>query len=168
MSRGPPRATRTDTLFPYTTLFRSIVAEIEIHATHVAAVEIAGECDRIDRTALRLARFGVGPFILQRPGAGFGLAAKREGTDGLDFVAVLQVALHLDIAIVVGGDELRAVRSAANRLRIAQIEDQAAAVFLVLEPAVQAARVPLGGVAGLTVERKGCDAPVERYGKNAI
>src|SRR3546814_16220114 len=24
MNRGPPRATRTDTLFPYTTLFRSI------------------------------------------------------------------------------------------------------------------------------------------------
>src|SRR3546814_6796245 len=29
MRRGPPRATRTDTLFPYTTLFRSDVAGVE-------------------------------------------------------------------------------------------------------------------------------------------
>src|SRR3546814_183074 len=29
MSRLPPRSTRTDTLFPYTTLFRSRIAEIE-------------------------------------------------------------------------------------------------------------------------------------------
>src|SRR3546814_6153700 len=28
MMRGPPRSTRTDTLFPYTTLFRSIVSNI--------------------------------------------------------------------------------------------------------------------------------------------
>src|SRR3546814_10543353 len=27
MSRRPPRSTRTDTLFPYTTLFRSVMAE---------------------------------------------------------------------------------------------------------------------------------------------
>src|SRR3546814_14024679 len=28
MIRRPPRSTRTDTLFPYTTLFRSLVAEV--------------------------------------------------------------------------------------------------------------------------------------------
>src|SRR3546814_19442056 len=28
MVRQPPRSTRTDTLFPYTTLFRSVVAEV--------------------------------------------------------------------------------------------------------------------------------------------
>src|SRR3546814_18396004 len=31
MIRRPPRSTRTDTLFPYTTLFRSGVAVIELH-----------------------------------------------------------------------------------------------------------------------------------------
>src|SRR3546814_6743401 len=31
MIRRPPRSTRTDTLFPYTTLFRSDVLEIEGH-----------------------------------------------------------------------------------------------------------------------------------------
>src|SRR3546814_12466423 len=30
MKRRPPRSTRTDTLFPYTTLFRSVGAVIEI------------------------------------------------------------------------------------------------------------------------------------------
>src|SRR3546814_12627005 len=32
MIRRPPRSTRTDTLFPYTTLFRSTKAEIQIAA----------------------------------------------------------------------------------------------------------------------------------------
>src|SRR3546814_18366928 len=31
MIRRPPRSTRTDTLFPYTTLFRSYREEIQIH-----------------------------------------------------------------------------------------------------------------------------------------
>src|SRR3546814_2159790 len=36
MIRRPPRSTRTDTLFPYTTLFRSgVVVAIEIEAEHV-------------------------------------------------------------------------------------------------------------------------------------
>src|SRR3546814_1555424 len=33
MIRRPPRSTRTDTLFPYTTLFRSIPGEHEARAT---------------------------------------------------------------------------------------------------------------------------------------
>src|SRR3546814_19098332 len=33
MIRRPPRSTRTDTLFPYTTLFRSVRREIEEQAT---------------------------------------------------------------------------------------------------------------------------------------
>src|SRR3546814_11307235 len=32
MIRRPPRSTRTDTPFPYTTLFRSQIAAIELHA----------------------------------------------------------------------------------------------------------------------------------------
>src|SRR3546814_4377666 len=34
MIRRPPRSTRTDTLFPYTTLFRSCVAVVEIGRAH--------------------------------------------------------------------------------------------------------------------------------------
>src|SRR3546814_11065925 len=36
MIRRPPRSTRTDTLFPYTTLFRSQIAEfLALHQRHV-------------------------------------------------------------------------------------------------------------------------------------
>src|SRR3546814_15873641 len=52
MIRRPPRSTRTDTLFPYTTLFRSTGRMIELFAGR--ATEVSG----IDRSAemLRLAR----------------------------------------------------------------------------------------------------------------
>src|SRR3546814_7566304 len=35
MIRRPPRSTRTDTLFPYTTLFRSPAFEAKIHSVRV-------------------------------------------------------------------------------------------------------------------------------------
>src|SRR3546814_6085641 len=46
MKRRPPRSTRTDTLFPYTTLFRSPAAclGIEDAAAGVAAIKAAGMC----------------------------------------------------------------------------------------------------------------------------
>src|SRR3546814_7140016 len=59
MIRRPPRSTRTDTLFPYTTLFRSVVDVIgNLHrpeAGDVAVVDVA--LDRLaqpGRTAARI------------------------------------------------------------------------------------------------------------------
>src|SRR3546814_5133182 len=49
MIRRPPRSTRTDTLFPYTTLFRSGVAQVPLVAS-AAAVGMQGG----DRVALVL------------------------------------------------------------------------------------------------------------------
>src|SRR3546814_2085369 len=46
MIRLPPRSTRTDTLFPYTTLFRSIDSVLQLPARNV------------ERLALRLGRHG--------------------------------------------------------------------------------------------------------------
>src|SRR3546814_3791466 len=40
MIRRPPRSTRTDTLFPYTTLFRSVVDFFEARECEVAAVDL--------------------------------------------------------------------------------------------------------------------------------
>src|SRR3546814_14645224 len=40
MIRRPPRSTRTDTLFPYTTLFRSLPLQFGIGADNVAAVHV--------------------------------------------------------------------------------------------------------------------------------
>src|SRR3546814_5452217 len=41
MIRRPPRSTRTDTLFPYTTLFRSVAALIEQKAVGLELVGLA-------------------------------------------------------------------------------------------------------------------------------
>src|SRR3546814_14042025 len=46
MIRRPPRSTRTDPLFPYTTLFRSILADRRMRA---AAGLDAGDAQRIER-----------------------------------------------------------------------------------------------------------------------
>src|SRR3546814_8022291 len=39
MIRRPPRSTRTDTLFPYTTLFRSMAVHVTDKATQIAVIE---------------------------------------------------------------------------------------------------------------------------------
>src|SRR3546814_9232459 len=43
MIRRPPRSTRTDTLFPYTTLFRSIASSTDTHADLIEAAARAGK-----------------------------------------------------------------------------------------------------------------------------
>src|SRR3546814_11440044 len=43
MLRRPPRSTRTDTLFPYTTLFRSVLADHLLMAGEGAGEQIIGE-----------------------------------------------------------------------------------------------------------------------------
>src|SRR3546814_19284055 len=53
MIRRPPRSTRTDTLFPYTTLFRSMYAQDEaVIATPIGAVRITGNDRAITRLAI--------------------------------------------------------------------------------------------------------------------
>src|SRR3546814_9940085 len=48
MNRRPPRSTRTDTLFPYTTLFRSKDLEARIEAINATREEVGGD-DRRNR-----------------------------------------------------------------------------------------------------------------------
>src|SRR3546814_19236199 len=47
MIRRPPRSTRTDTLFPYTTLFRSAARRVRRHRPR--AFQPGNRSDRIDR-----------------------------------------------------------------------------------------------------------------------
>src|SRR3546814_2854668 len=58
MIRRPPRSTRTDTLFPYTTLFRSAEAHLaqQVIAQRVDP-EALGEVHRIDDIAQRFRHF---------------------------------------------------------------------------------------------------------------
>src|SRR3546814_3444584 len=70
MIRRPPRSTRTDTLFPYTTLFRSRLSvwpEIGIvfdatsagaHKRHSAVVTAAG------KTMIDLTPAAIGPYVI--------------------------------------------------------------------------------------------------------
>src|SRR3546814_12659465 len=41
MIRRPPRSTRTDTLFPYTTLFRSVLSTVGIQTANLATLDWA-------------------------------------------------------------------------------------------------------------------------------
>src|SRR3546814_8767287 len=49
MIRRPPRSTRTDTLFPYTTLFRSVVDRCDARRIEQIASRPPGECAEADR-----------------------------------------------------------------------------------------------------------------------
>src|SRR3546814_3170064 len=60
MIRRPPRSTRTDTLFPYTTLFRSAVgvspSSSEVDADTLSTPHAVDECD--DRAAQPHSEYG--------------------------------------------------------------------------------------------------------------
>src|SRR3546814_11656057 len=49
MIRRPPRSTRTYTLFPYTTLFRSLQYGLDIIGTSVAVIDVIGMLPHIKR-----------------------------------------------------------------------------------------------------------------------
>src|SRR3546814_11013486 len=70
MIRRPPRSTRTDTLFPYTTLFRSVRRSRRARAARVGRPAIA---DRRDRDPRR-GRQGVAGWRARR-----NLCARRTG-----------------------------------------------------------------------------------------
>src|SRR3546814_14482075 len=77
MLRLPPRSTRTDTLFPYTTLFRSVSHQVDL----VAAGGIAHLQDRPDEDALGavLRRLGAEVDAHRRLGAGRDAGKRIEG-----------------------------------------------------------------------------------------
>src|SRR3546814_13378383 len=66
MKRRPPRSTRTDTLFPYTTLFRSAVAEGNVGAgTGRSCYGLAGGIGTASRLVERgKRRYAVGALTL--------------------------------------------------------------------------------------------------------
>src|SRR3546814_9506088 len=94
MIRRPPRSTRTDTLFPYTTLFRSALAAVHpcrsrhTHAPLHIVVKArrprkARVVNRVGHPA-RLAQCGARAFLAQRAGIGGGRQAGVAGADALE------------------------------------------------------------------------------------
>src|SRR3546814_17245110 len=71
MTRPPPGSTRTDPLFPDTTLFRSVRVEGLVHARAVfdpavVAPALGGASGNIERPASRLSELGA-PVLTDRP-----------------------------------------------------------------------------------------------------
>src|SRR3546814_14040410 len=59
MNRRPPRSTRTDTLFPYTTLFRSFRQKVEegsVKSVVLSEDRVTGELSNGDRFTANLVR----------------------------------------------------------------------------------------------------------------
>src|SRR3546814_14172385 len=75
MIRRPPRSTRTDTLLPYTTLFRSIGVRIVVGT---GQAECAGQADGTGIAATCTQRTGVAAVSAITTVA---IAAKREAAD---------------------------------------------------------------------------------------
>src|SRR3546814_9771429 len=89
MIRRPPRSTRTDTLFPYTTLFRSAAAAIDAIRDGAREADIAAECQRA-MTAAGGTYPGFGPLI--RP-------ASRLGERSEEHTSELQSLMRISYAV---------------------------------------------------------------------
>src|SRR3546814_4959702 len=63
MVRRPPRSTRTDTLFPYTTLFRSIYAGVPSVTLAIAFFQFDGPTPSLPGGIVELARIGPARII---------------------------------------------------------------------------------------------------------
>src|SRR3546814_585700 len=146
MIRRPPRSTRTDTLFPYTTLFRSgSLGQVVVLAVHDAleaahrlldrhedarrAGEHLGDMERLRQEALDLP--GAGDRQLLVLGQ---LVHAQDRDDVLELLVFLQDALHRagDVVVLLAQDAR--IEDAARRIeRIdgredAQIGDRAGAI----------------------------------------
>src|SRR3546814_7236128 len=94
MIRRPPRSTRTDTLFPYTTLFRSLGPGLELlladHLDHDRHEGVAGAAElgalAVEGLAGELGR-DVGPGLVDASRHGVGLQPERRHREVVDDVA---------------------------------------------------------------------------------
>src|SRR3546814_9685954 len=77
MIRRPPRSTRTDTLFPYTTLFRSWEAGVE-HARKAAPPALPPQIEAGQQHHQRPARRGLDKETAERPREQFTVEVKYE------------------------------------------------------------------------------------------
>src|SRR3546814_3670803 len=80
MIRRPPRSTRTDTLFPYTTRFRSL-RNWQVQRRRIARIE-ASHILQHDRAIAHIARHR--PCLIQRTGERQNAPARAAAISGLD------------------------------------------------------------------------------------
>src|SRR3546814_14700800 len=115
MKRRPPRSTRTDTLFPYTTLFRSgAEGSKALQALGVAATDAHGQIRPTEQVLLDLAE----KFADMPDGADkAALAIKLFGREGLNLIPFLTQ----------GREGITALMEEAPRLGLVMPEDVARA-----------------------------------------
>src|SRR3546814_10024654 len=92
MIRRPPRSTRTDTLFPYTTLFRSLGQDHGRHAGGVHGLVVGGvDLVRVVAAAVQAPHVGVGEVGDQR--GGFRVLRSEEHTSELQSLMRISYAV---------------------------------------------------------------------------
>src|SRR3546814_4287347 len=85
MIRRPPRSTRTDTLFPYTTLFRSQCPRDSPVAGQAARLQV-------DRNPLRIDAVPVGPLDQHRAGHRDRLAVHRSEEHTSELQSLMRIS----------------------------------------------------------------------------
>src|SRR3546814_8055375 len=93
MIRRPPRSTRTDTLFPYTTLFRSVDRRRHLEGALVAVAHDAGDPLGIDRAGAHHA----GDLLLQ--GADLRALGARMVVRSEEHTSELQSLMRISYAV---------------------------------------------------------------------
>src|SRR3546814_11092636 len=78
MIRRPPRSTRTDTLFPYTTLFRSVVRSL-VGEEHLVGRLVADDREAREHRAHEHERRRVGQRVVDPDGCADGARRVRPG-----------------------------------------------------------------------------------------
>src|SRR3546814_3635287 len=96
MIRRPPRSTRTDTLFPYTTLFRS---EVDVHDQHIRHRRHDGDWREVLDGVVR--QVGEQPWVdgmrghrahHQRIAVGFGLGRQRSEEHTSELQSLMRIS----------------------------------------------------------------------------
>src|SRR3546814_9991872 len=98
MMRRPPRSTRPDTLFPYTTLFRSAVA-----AVRGAGVDCAGVATGAGRMGLYFLSVGAGlrasEIVYDRAGSSFAASGAEDYDRSEEHTSELQSLMRISYAV---------------------------------------------------------------------
>src|SRR3546814_7927769 len=105
MIRRPPRSSRTDTLFPSTTLFRSLVAGADAEFLTQRAVLDVDDCHRFRRLGARRAhrdtahrRIGIGAgFVAQEPAGEFAVLEVERRSE--EHTSELQSLMRISYAV---------------------------------------------------------------------
>src|SRR3546814_9273213 len=84
MIRPPPRSTRSDTLFPYTTLFRSRAGRVDILESELLQEHRSVDADQVERQVARFDRVEI-----ERRGVQDQFAARKGPAPALDANAIV-------------------------------------------------------------------------------